>query len=1107
MTRVSLRQFVVFALLALLISIPLSGQTVTGTMRGTVTDRSGATLPGVTITIRNVETGLERVVVTEKDGTYNAPFLQIGRYNVQAELAGFGAMRHQNVRVDLNQTAVQEFILDPATMQETVTVAADVPRIDVTDGEVKQTLPSKEIANLPAPDQTNFLRLASIFTGYEENPTSGQDNPALSSGSSVNFNGTGTRGATFQINGVNNDDASENQHRQNVPVATIQSFQVLTNNYSAEFGRGYGAVVLVQTKQGTNTVDGEAYGYFQDAKYISRDATQVSLSHGQHYRRQFGATAGFPIMRDELFAFLSSDQIQDKGDVLTTRGVFLPSDLDPSKRLTLGNDTPENRAWQDSIIARFPKSGPNAPNIAARAYQGFQHSNLPKRDLSARLDYNGGFSRFLSFSRGANEASNNTLTFRYQRSHQENHPGELIIGEEAGQVNHQSSFGLTWTNVLTSDTVQEARIGVGLREVAWTITDDPQTPVVRMSGGSGVTFTILGNAGAFPIIRNQRDDQIVYNISTSRWTKHTLKLGTDLRRSNLNDRAENFNRGFWSFSATCQGTDYGTAVAAFWAGCVNSFTKSFGPAYLQHRLTEENVYAQDDWRPFDNLVLNLGARYENVSPPKERNNLVDYGFKSSSYIDPRLGFAYTPDWDRNRFFRALTGGNGKFSIRGGFGIFHGRVFQSVFSQGGASIRYDPPNAATIAQSSTNLADPLNGFVFVPGQITTRVSATFADPNLKMPEARQWNLTFERQAFWNSRFRASYIGTIGKNLLQYKWSNVPVAPAAPGTAGATWVVAADWRCAGTGTVAGVNTNTACPNAVPIAANEVSLRVPRTNERRPDSRYSDVRIVSNLAESWYHAAQLEWETGEYHGFIGRASYTFGKALDTGAETTDQGPGDIGAFPQRPGTQEYARGYSRFDVRHRFTMAGAYSLPWLKNRTDWMGSVLGGWTVSTVLRYASGTPFTIVDGGAPDVLFLGTNMKPARPVCIDPKYCSGSITSPADNGKVPVSAFRHAQYGDTLDSFIGRNTYRSDGSQSVDLGLYKSFRLLGATNLVVRLDCFNVFNQVRWWLPNNDINAPTTFGTVTQTAYGATASGGTAPTSLTPPRTFQLGFRLIY
>jgi len=1091
MAKVFLRQFVVLAVLITLISIPVVAQTVTGTMRGTVTDKSGATLPGVTVSIRNVETGFERIVVTGKDGAFNAPYLPIGRYNVQAELAGFGTMRHQNVGVELNQTMVQDFILNPA-LQETVTVAADAPRIDVTDGEVKQTMRAKEIENLPTSDQTNFLRLASVFAGYQENPTSGQDNPALSSGSSVNFNGTGTRGATFQINGVNNDDTSENQHRQNVPVATIQSFQILTNNYSAEFGRGYGAVVLVQTKQGTNNFDGEAYWYGQDNKYNTRDRTQVSLSHGKHYRRQFGATAGFPIMRDMLFAYVNTDQVQDKGDTPTVRGVFLPSDLDPSKRLTLGNDTPANRAWQDSIIARFPKGPPNATNIASRAYQGFQLQNVPKRDAAARLDFNGNLQ--------------NTLTARYQRTHQEMHPGELIIGEEAGQVNRQSNFGLTWTNILSSDTVQEARVGMGLRNTAWTITDDPQTPVVRMSGGTGITFTILGNAGAFPIIRNQRDSQLVYNVSSSHWAKHTLKVGADLRRSSLNDRAESFNRGFWNFNANCQGVSYGTAIAAFWAGCVNSFQKSFGPAYLQHRLTEENIYAQDDWRPTDNLVLNLGARYENVEPPKERNNLVNYGFKSSSYVDPRLGFAYTPDWERNRFLRALSGGNGKFSIRGGFGIFHGRVFQSVFSQGGASIRYNPPNAASLNVSSTNLSDPLNGFVFTPGFPATRVSATFASPDLKMPEARQWNLTFERQAFWNSRFRASYIGTIGKNLLQYRWDNVPVAPAAPGTAGATWVVAQDWQCAGTGT-AGVATNAACPNAVPIAANEVSLRVPRTNERRPDARFGDVRVVDNLAESWYHAGQLEWETGEYHGFTGRMTYTYGKALDTGAETTDQGIGDVGIFPARDGRFDYAKGYSRFDVRHRFTMASAYSLPWLKNRNDWIGSALGGWTLSTVVRLASGTPFTIVDSAAPDVLFLGSGMKPNRPVCIDASHCSGSVTGPSDSGNLPIGAFRRAVYGDTLEDFVGRNTYRADGTRAVDAGLYKIFRLYGPTSVMVRLDCFNVFNWARWWYPGNDFNAPTTFGKVTQTAYITTASPSSAPAALSPPRMWQLGFRFIY
>jgi hypothetical protein len=686
------------------------------------------------------------------------------------------------------------------------------------------------------------------------------------------------------------------------------------------------------------------------------------------------------------------------------------------------------------------------------------------------------------------------------------HAGELIIGEEAGQVTYQSNFGLTWTNAISANTVQEARIGIGQRHTDWTITDGSDTPVVRMSTGTGITFTILGNAGAFPITRNQRDDQLVYNISSSRWNRHILKAGTDIRRSDLSDHAENFNRGFWSFSTACAaGTKtYPTAIAAFWDGCVNSFTKSFGPASTDNQLKEENVYVQDDWRPTDSLVLNLGARYENVHAPKERNNLIDYGFDGSSYVDPRLGFAYSPDWEKFHLLNAITGGPGHFTIRGGFGISHGRVFQSVFSQGGASIRYNPPNAATIARSSTNLSDPLNGFVFVPGQVTTRVAATFANPDLKMPEARQWNLTFERQAFWSSRFRASYIGTMGKNLLQYEWSNVPVAPAAPGTAGAQWVVAADWRCAGT---TATNTNATCPTPVPIAANEVSLRVPRTDDRRPDSRFTDVRIVSNLAQSWYHAGQLEWETGDYKGFTGRATYTFGKALDTGAETTDQGIGDVGIFPARDGRGVYAKGYSRFDVRHRFTAAGAYSLPWLKDNNGLMGSVLGGWTVAAVVKIASGTPFTIVDSAAPDILFLGTGMKPNRPICIDDKYCSGTITSPADNGKTPVSAFRRAVYGDTLEDFIGRNSYRSDGSNSVDLGLYKSFRLPHGTSIMVRLDGFNIFNSKRWWYPANDINTPATFGNVTQTAYIVTASPSTAPAPLSPPRNFQLGFRFIY
>src|SRR5687768_9984080 len=321
------RNWILVSLVVFLGVTPLLAQTVTGTMNGTVVDTSGAGLPGVTVTIRNAETGMERVVITDEGGFFNAPFLPIGRYNVEAQLAGMGMQTRQNVRVDLNQTVVQDFILG-LSLSESVTVTADAPRINVADGEIKQTMRSEEIMSIPQLNQTSFLGLASTLAGYQEtNPGGGMDNPTLSVGSSANFNGAGTRGTTFQINGVNNDDSSENQHRQGVALATIKSFQVLSNSYSSEFGRGYGAVVLVQTMSGTNQVAGEVYGYAQDGQWNENKFFDRTQPNPDNYRRQFGATAGFPIMRDRLFAFVNYDSTEFKGNVIASRPLILPSDM------------------------------------------------------------------------------------------------------------------------------------------------------------------------------------------------------------------------------------------------------------------------------------------------------------------------------------------------------------------------------------------------------------------------------------------------------------------------------------------------------------------------------------------------------------------------------------------------------------------------------------------------------------------------------------------------------------------------------------------------------------------------------------------------------------
>ena len=1065
---------VVLALLSL--ALPLSAQTVTGTLQGSVTDRSGAVLPGVTVTIRNLDTGLERTVVTDHQGFYNATFLPTGRYRVTAELAGLGTQKRENVPVNLNQTTVQDFLIDPQ-MAESITVSAEAPRINVSDGEVKQTMRSEEIMALPQGNQTSFLGLAANFSGYQENMTSGQDNPTASSGSSVNFNGAGTRGTTFQINGVNNDDSSENQHRQGVALATIQSFQILSNSFSSEFGRGYGAVVLVQTKSGTNAVMGEVYAYAQDGElnaqpYFDRVNNRAKPDD---YWREFGLTAGFPIIRDRLFGYVSGDEVENAGAVNATRDVFTAADR-ALPRLTLGNDTPANRAWQDAILARFPQVTPN-DSRGPRAYTYPAGFDRPRDDYSARADWN--------------MSGTNSVTARYQRSHQIFDNVELIVGEQTQQNNEQSNIGATWTNILTSNIVQEVRIGVGLRSTNVNIKAGNDTPIIRFGGTFG---SIIGNAGNFPINRDQRDNQLVYNINVAGWATHTLKGGIDYRDSQLNDLADNFSRGFWTFGTSCAGVTYPSSYAAFMAGCVASYQKAFGPFDLENDISEFNAYVQDDWRPWDNLVLNLGVRYEYVNAPSEANDKVNYMMEDRSYIDPRFGFAYTPDWNRNAFLRAITGGQGLFSVRGGFGIFHGRVFQSIFSQGGANVRFNPPDAVSFALSgtfpapfsNTNISDPMTGYTFTPGFPTVRYSPTFIDPDLQMPTTKQFNLTLERQVWGSSRLRVSYIGTIGDDLLQYRIENKPVQPGPD----SPWKVAQDWACAGTGFVAGVATNATCPTPVPIAANEVSLRVPRTAERRPLGCCNNILVVDNLAESWYHAGQLEWETGFFHGFQGRLTYTYGKAIDTGSEATFVGTGDINIFPE---DEDYKRGLSRFDTRHRFTMAGNYQLPFLRNRSDWIGSVFGGWTLGGSIRLSSGTPFTIVDGGASDIDFDGVGN--ARPVCIDPNYCGGwKVNHPSNSRReMPRNAFRRATPEDGLDDLMDRNTYFTDGSEYVDLSLDKAFKLpFGGDSIALRMQVFNVFDHVTWSWPVNDINNAQ-FGQIIATNY--------------TPRTFQLGVRYLY
>jgi hypothetical protein len=958
-------------------------------------------------------------------------------------------------------------------------------------------------------NQSNFLTLAETFTGYQENPASGQNNPTASSGSSINFNGTGTRGATFQINGVNNDDTSENQNRQGASLATIKEFQVLTNNFSAEFGRGYGAVVLVQTKQGTNKFSGEAYIYHNNSSLNAKRHFSTSVAKPVNRRNQYGGVLGFPIFKNRLFGFLSFDQKKESGDLNYRRDIFTAAERNPANwfSVTPANNTPSNRAFIQSVIDRFPNVSPNDPIGTLRTYATSQGFNRPLEDYSGRADWIAG--------------ERDTITFRYQYSHQIFESEDIIIGEATKQNNTQQNYGLTWTHIYSPNVSGEFRYGLGIRDTNVGIKAGNNTPIIRFLN-SPVSGSIIGNAGTFPIERYQRDNQFVYNLSAIVFNKHFIKAGTDLRYAQLDDLADSFSRGFYNFSNVCGGTTYATSYQAFLNGCISSYQKGYGPFFLENRLNEYNFYAEDNYKARQNLTLNIGFRYEYVAAPREIENRIQYGYKSDKdNYEPRVGLAYSPAFEGG-FLGKLFGGPGQSSIRMGYGIYHGRIFQSVFSQTGASLRFNPPNSAQLTfTNSSNLADPTNGFVFTPGTPTARLTLTIADPDLQMPYTQQWSASFERQLPWKSALRLTYSGNRGIGLLRFRLANLPSInpngvsvvdhpfnapnvlysnfntlpandPRRVDLRGQTIRAAADILCAGTG-LTGIPTTATCPVAVPLAPNEYSFRIPRTNERRADPRYNTNVEISNGAWSYYDGLQVEYIKRLSDNLSFSANYTWSKAIDTNSEATSVGTGDTNA--NGPNTR-LSRALSLFHTPHRFTLFLSYQNPFFDKRRDVIGHILGGWYTSIVFKRAYGNPFTVTMAGVD--LNLDGSLE-TRPVLLDPNIIGNIVNNPNySTNQLPVTAFRAATAADfQAGNILGRNTFFRDGVKNVDVSFYKSFLLpFEGQKIVVRADLFNALNKVRYNLPNTVWSAgSTTFGRITSESNDY------------QPRNIQISLRYVF
>ena len=457
----------------------------------------------------------------------------------------------------------------------------------------------------------------------------------------------------------------------------------------------------------------------------------------------------------------------------------------------------------------------------------------------------------------------------------------------------------------------------------------------------------------------------------------------------------------------------------------------------------------------------------------------------------------------------MFGNVGDSSIRGGYGIYHGRLFQSIFSQGGATVRFNPPNAfffnqtgvATSVFNPVNLADPTNGFVFVPGPQTARHTLTLIDPGLEMPYTQQWNLTIERQMPFASAFRVSYTGNRGIGLLKYSLDNLPLHDPVNGVRvvdhpnnanlrGQIIRPAADIHCAGTAGTTAIPFTALCPVVVPIGAFEYSFRVPRTNERRPNGLYGTNLAVSNAAWSYYHAMQLEWTKRLSSNLNFQAAYTWSKAIDTTSEATAVGVGDSN---QNGNSAQLSRGLSRFHTPHRFTVYGTYRLPFFSGDKGLLGQAFGGWQFSAVVKLSKGNPFTVTTT-AQDLDFDA--FSESRPVLLDPSVLGNSVSHPATSrDALPRAAFKPLLSTDFNATLVGRNTFFLDGVKTVDFGIAKNFSMpWEGHKITLRADLFNAFNHVQYGFPSS-IVTNTNFGAITSVA------------NLYVPRNIQVSLRYQY
>lgn len=1033
-------------------------QSTSGTLVGTVTDSSGAVVPGAKVTAINEGTGIRTETSSNQNGDYVVPNLPAGNYTIRVEFEGFRTFQAKNIELLLNRTVRTDIRLEPGGMEQSITVTAEAPVVNSDSSSIYTIVDESIVSAVPVNGRT-LDQLVLMAAG---NTSDSPSTPRLAGsqywgGTVYTMDGTG-------YNDVGNGGAAYSYSTALTTMPSIDSvkeMKIEANSAKAEHS-GTSAISVI-SKSGTNRIKGSIYEFNRNRALTAKNFFATSQPKPNFNRNEFGFTIGGPIIKNRTFYFGSYEGLRQRTS--TSRLLALPpvayrrgdysarsaALIDPLSGLPFPNkQIPESRLDPRSqkILTFVP-----APNYGTTGnnYLNTIGNVFDVNRYTLKIDHQLNTRHSLAFSGNYSKGDPYFVTRGTPATYGNWENGGYITKNAA--ITHKATIGAKNVNEFRYSYFVHNSIRLGQNKDF-----DPSTifpglykplPVGGLPNISMTGYAAIGDYGGgwyAPQLTHQFTDNFTFIRGA-----HTFKTGGDVAFVRVSTPPTSGSTSLGSFTFNHRYTT--DSFADFLLGYpVNSVRATPTQVNLLYR-TQYGLYFQDDWKVNRKLTFNIGVRYTLQTTMNERDgSYSNFDFGSGRFVVrtkdgklPRLAierllrtYPYVTsesigwgssvmltDWNNvgPRFgFAYMPFGNAKTVIRGAYGISHNFIpvyigIRQLSLNNNPFFLTETWEAAVGNTPTLSFADPFPGGA---GTLSPNPAITAVNRNLSNAYAQQWNFTIERQIVRNLGLRMTYLGNKGTRVPWYNYNrNLPLKQAAA----------------------------------------------TIQSQRPFQPWADITALDTNANSITHQMQTEVIRRFANGFSLQANYTWNRSIDN-AKT-------VGG-PQDPYAAFLDRGNSDGIRRHVVNIAGTYRLPFgagrkLLNYRGVVDAIVGGWNLSTLTHLRSGTPFSVTM--VPNLTGWRTERADVVPgVAVYPE-------EQTIQKWINIEAFARPQaytFGNSP-----RNGYFGPPQFKIDVSLAKDFKFLERYTLQFRADAFNLPNHPSFSAPGAAVSTPSTFGRITSTS----------------------------